>query len=93
MTMADFCSAGNARSLKSRTAVAGEAQFKDDLRRALKYAERSLRYQVQKRMTPFHAARMLHRDSLRNYGEAQGSEVAVESERGHVIEERGYNYK
>ena len=32
-------------------------------------------------------------DGLRNHGEAQGSEIAVKSERRHVIEERGYNYK
>ena len=31
--------------------------------------------------------------SLRNHGEAKGSEIAVKSKRRHVIEERGYNYK
>jgi hypothetical protein len=31
--------------------------------------------------------------SLRNHGETQRSEIAVKSERRHVIEKRGYDYK
>ena len=30
---------------------------------------------------------------LRNHREPQGPEIGIESERGHIIEERGYNYK
>ncbi len=38
-------------------------------------------------------SRIVRRFSLRNDDESEGAEISIESERGHIIEERGYNYK